>query len=176
MRGLTSAQCLAVIRMGLGVYFLSSASQKLTGNYLSTGAPLQRTLDQAVGSASNVYQPFLSGVVLPHVDQFAVLVALGELCVGISLTLGLLTRAGALVGIWLNLNYMFMKGMPNYGGSMDRFMILVQVLLIVGSAGLVWGLDGKLATQLGHLPVIGWLAGANREVPPERERRVPSYA
>ncbi len=165
MRGMTAAQCLAVIRIGLGLYFLSFAIQKLTGNYLSTGAGLGRQLQQGLPGSQGFYQPFLSSVVIPNADLFARLVALGELCVAVSMILGLLTRAGGIVAILLNLNYMLMKGLLNGGGSVDRFFVLIELMMVVSAAGLVWGLDGAWSSSFARVPVVAWLAGVEREEP-----------
>jgi len=175
MRGLTSAQCLAVIRIGLGAYFLSFASQKLAGGYLSSGAGLGRQLQQGLANAQEFFQPFLAGTVIPNADLFARLVALGELFVAVTLILGLLTRAGGIVGVILNLNYMLMKGLASSGGSVDRLFVLVELMLIVAAAGMVWGLDGALQSWLARVPVVAWLAGVDRAPPGERAAR-PRYA
>ena len=174
MRGMTSAQCLAVIRIGLGLYFLSFAYQKLAGNYLSSGAGLGRQLQQGLAASPGFYQPFLSSAVIPNADLFARLVALGELGVAISMILGLLTRAGGIVAIVLNLNYMLMKGLLNSGGSVDRFFVLIELMMIVSAAGLVWGLDGAWSRSFARIPVVAWLAGVEREAPAARQP-VPSF-
>jgi uncharacterized membrane protein YphA (DoxX/SURF4 family) len=162
---MTSAQCLAVIRIGLGLYFLSFAGQKLAGNYLSTGAALGRQLQQGLQGSQGFYQAFLSSLVIPNADLFARLVTLGELCVAISLILGLLTRAGGIVAIALNVNYMLMKGLLNGGGSVDRLFVLIELMLVVSAAGLVWGLDGAWSSAFARIPVVAWLAGVEREGP-----------
>jgi uncharacterized membrane protein YphA (DoxX/SURF4 family) len=175
MRGVTSARCLAVIRIGLGAYFLSFASQKLAGGYLASGAGLGRQLQQGLANSQQFYQPFLAGTVIPNVDLFARLVALGELFVSVTLILGLLTRAGGMVGVILNLNYMLMKGLASSGGSVDRLFVLTELMLIVAAAGMVWGLDGALRSWLARVPVIAWLAGVDRAIPRGRGHR-PGYA
>ena len=175
MRGLTAAQCLAVIRIAVGLYFLSFASQKLLGNYLGGGAGLGRQLQQGLANSQNFYQQFLSGVVIPNIDLFARLVALGESFVAVTLVLGILTRGGGMVGIVLNVNYMLMKGLANSAGSVDRLFVVTELVMIVGAAGLVWGLDGALGPSLARIPAIGWLAGADRRSADGR-RIHPRYA
>jgi thiosulfate dehydrogenase [quinone] large subunit len=171
---MTSAQCLAVIRIGLGLYFLSFAFQKLAGNYLSTGAGLGRQLQQGIGGSQDFYQPFLSTLIIPNADAFARLVALGEVCVAASMILGLLTRAGGIVAIFLNLNYMLMKGLLNPGGSVDRFFVLIELMMVVSAAGLVWGLDGAFSDWFARVPVLAWLAGVDRE-PQARQQVQPGF-
>jgi uncharacterized membrane protein YphA (DoxX/SURF4 family) len=153
---------------------LSFAFQKLQGNYLSSGASLGRQLEQGLANSQDFYQSFLSSVVIPNVDLFARLVVLGESFVALTMILGLLTRAGGMVGIVLNLNYMLMKGLANSAGSVDRLFVLTELVMIVAAAGQVWGLDGALAPRLARIPAIGWLSGADRASANGRRLR-PGY-
>ena len=174
MRSLSSAQYLAVIRIGLGLYFLSFAWQKLAGNYLASGAGLSRQLQQGAAASQSFYQPFLSNVVIPNADLFARLTCLGEVFVTITMVLGLLTRAGGIVGIFLNVNYMLEKGLASSAGSVDRLFVLIELVMILSAAGQVWGLDGAWRSWFQRVPVIGWFAGADAEVA-DRQLR-PRYA
>jgi uncharacterized membrane protein YphA (DoxX/SURF4 family) len=106
---------------------------------------------------------------LPNADVFARLFTLGEWVAGISLLLGLLTRLGALTGMWLMLNFMLLKGLPNIAGSIDRLFFLTCLVFLVTSAGLVWGLDGVLRRYLAGNPLGRLATGA-------RPRRVPVLA
>ena len=112
--------------------------------------------------------------VQPNVLLFSQLVNIGEWAVGLLLLFGLLTRLGAIVGLWLNLNYMLMKGLLNNAGSNDRLFMLADLAFILGAAGLAWGLDGAWRRQLGGYPVTRWLAGRPEpEKAGERPGRVP---
>jgi thiosulfate dehydrogenase (quinone) large subunit len=165
VNGRITAQCLAAIRIGVGLYFLSFALPKLTGDFLTGGNSLGQQLQQGLPRAEAFYQPLLNSMVLPHIGAVAALVGLGELVVGVSLTLGLLTRAGAIVGIWLNLNYMLSKGLLSPAGSVDRLFVLIELCLAIGAAGLVWGLDGTWRPWLDRIPLVSWLAGVDRPEP-----------
>jgi thiosulfate dehydrogenase [quinone] large subunit len=142
---------LALIRAGAGAYFLSTGYGKLTGNWLNDGQPLTRMLRGALPRATPWYGAFLRGTVLPHAALFARLTTLAELVVGITLLLGLFTQAGAILGVFLNLNYMLMKGLASGAGSIDRLFVLSELVFLVFSAGLVLGLDGLLWRQIGSL-------------------------
>jgi thiosulfate dehydrogenase [quinone] large subunit len=145
---INAAQGLALTRMGFGLYFLASAWEKTTNrDWLSSGEPLRQSVQRQLPDAEGFYRPFLEDTVLPNADTFAELVVLGEWFVGVSLLLGLFTRIGALTGMWLMLNYMLMKGLPNIAGSIDRLFFLTCAVFVVCSAGLVWGLDGLLQRQ-----------------------------
>jgi uncharacterized membrane protein YphA (DoxX/SURF4 family) len=142
---LSAAQGLALTRMGFGLYFLASAWDKTVNkHWLDTGEPLRGAVERQLPQSESFYRPFLEDSVLPNADLFAELVVLGEWVVGVSLLLGLLTRIGALTGMWLMLNYMLMKGLPNIEGSVDRLFFLSFLVFFLASAGLVWGVDGLL--------------------------------
>jgi uncharacterized membrane protein YphA (DoxX/SURF4 family) len=151
---LPAAYGLSLIRIGMGAYFLATAYDKTTKGWLTDGRPLVRMLRGSVPHAASWYAPFLRDTVIPNAALFARLTNLAEWAVGISLLLGLLTQAGALVGVWLNLNYMAMKGLANSAGSVDRLFVLGELVMLVAAAGLVLGLDGvvwgRLAPALSH--------------------------
>jgi len=98
-------------------------------------------------------------------------VALGELTAGILLTLGLLTRLGAIVGMCLSLNYMMLGSLLANNRSIDHLFFLAELTLLLGAAGLVWGLDGQLRHALSGNAVTRWLAGLNRPLAEDRPVR-----
>ncbi|MGH2585097.1 MAG: DoxX family protein [Dehalococcoidia bacterium] len=158
---ISPAQGLAVTRMGFGLYFLASAWEKtMNGDWLESGAPLRQSLERSLPRAEGFYRPFLEDRVLPNADLFAQLVAIGEWVAGISLLFGLLTRVGALTGMWLTLNYMLMKGLENVSGSIDRLFFLTCLVFLLASAGLVWGADGFLQRRFATGGLGAWLTGA----------------
>ena len=77
------------------------------------------------------------------------------------MTLGFLTRAGALVGLWLNLNFLLLRGFTNPSGTLDKAYVLAEIVFILTAAGRVWGLDGVLRAPLARNPVLAWLAGTS---------------
>jgi uncharacterized membrane protein YphA (DoxX/SURF4 family) len=173
---------LALLRMAFGLYMISYALDKTMGGWLTSAGPMTNFLfgnpnatpptRGAVVNSTPFYADFLTSVVPPNAGLFAQLVTIGEWVCGILLLLGLLTRLGAIVGIILNLNYIFMKGLPANGGSVDRLFLAGEIVFLLAAAGLVWGLDGALRDKLAGNPVTRWLAGLNgravAEAPPER--------
>jgi thiosulfate dehydrogenase [quinone] large subunit len=109
---------LAVIRIGLGVWFVKSAFTKL-GYVLAFGVlPLPGANDrflafqakQVAEWAANpdivgFYRWFLDAAVVPNAALFAHLQAVGETVVGLGLILGLFTPFVAGLGLFLTLNY-----------------------------------------------------------------------
>jgi uncharacterized membrane protein YphA (DoxX/SURF4 family) len=176
---------LALLRMAFGLYFISYALDKTMNGWLGSAGPMTNVLfgnpnatpptRGAVVNSTPFYADFLTNVVQPNPLIFSQLVTIGEWVAGILLLLGLLTRLGSIVGIILNLNYVFMKGLPSNGGSVDRLFLAGEIVFLLAAAGLVWGLDGVLRDKLSGNPVTRWLAGLNR--PPAVEEpatRVPA--
>jgi len=150
---------LAFIRIAVGLAMLSNGINKLgvkveggppAANWLTTAAPLKGILEGATKSPAvdPLYRSFLEAVALPNVEVFAALVTFGELLVGLSLTLGLLTRLGGVGGAFLHLNYMLMKGLPTHGGYIDHLFFVLEIILAVTAAGYVLGLDGLLRARV----------------------------
>jgi thiosulfate dehydrogenase [quinone] large subunit len=173
---------LALCRMAFGLYFISYAFDKTTREWLTSAAPMSMFLfgnpaanpptRGVIPNATPFYADFLTSVVQPNALLFSQLVTIGEWVAGILLLLGLLTRLGSIVGIILNVNYMFMKGVLANGGSVDRLFVAAEIVFLLAAAGLVWGLDRALRQQLAGNPVTRWLAGLRRpsaaEEPPVR--------
>jgi uncharacterized membrane protein YphA (DoxX/SURF4 family) len=152
---------IAVLRIAVGLYFLREAISKIGQGWLSGGSAFARSVNGYSGAHSGFYHQFVANVILPHASVFAVLVTLGEWLVAISLTLGLLTRAGALVALWLNLNFMVLRGVTNPSGTLDKVFVVAELLFLITAAGRVWGLDGLWRDRLARVPIVAWLAGAS---------------
>ena len=164
---ISAAKGLALARIAFGLYFLQHAWSKTTAGYLTSGQPLVQFLQQPLAHSTGFYHDFLVGVVLPHATLFSILVTLAEWVAGVSLTLGLLTRVGAVTGMWLTLNYMLMKGPFNSASLIDELFFVSCLAFLLAGAGLVWGLDGALQDSLGRYSLVRWLAGS-RSAPGRR--------
>jgi len=101
------------------------------------------------------YRFFLENAVLPNVRPFSILVTIGEILLGATLVLGLLTRVSSFVGILLVLNYIFATwhcGFP-YTPLNILFIAILLVLLISG-AGRCLGLDSVLHERYPEIPLF----------------------
>lgn len=161
---ITGRQGLALVRIVLGVLLLVSAVDKVSKGWLRSGDAMSQTIQQNLPKSEAFYRPFLEGIVLPNAAMFSQLVTFGEIVAGTSLLLGLLTRVGTVVCMWLMLNYMLMKGtlLGQYMNGMtysDRVYFLGGLACFLAAAGLSWGLDRFLGRWLAEVPVIGWLLG-----------------
>lgn len=144
------------LRLLLGLLWFTAALPKLKPPFTGTAKFIKMMAEGNPafpgGNPIEPFRRFLEAVVIPHAQLFGFLVAFGELAVGISLLLGLMTRFGALVGIFLLINYWLGSGYMSWGW---KFPILIapHVLLIAGCAGRYFGLDAWLARKWPRLPI-----------------------
>jgi thiosulfate dehydrogenase [quinone] large subunit len=144
----TYARWLALLRVLTGGIWLIHAIPKFTQSdefmppngfiviYITRG--LQTT------PPGGMYHAFLANVVQPNLPIFAEMVRLGELMVGVSLVLGVLTRLGGLGGVALTLNYMAARGgllTFNAWASLDAALLIMSLTNLVMPTGRVWGID-----------------------------------
>lgn len=136
----------AVIRIYTGIFWLTHGIPKIMDpNAAGPKGWIMGMVSQEAAQGSGPYNAFLQHVVLPNAGLFSHLVAWGETLTGISLLLGLLTPVGAIVGMFLPLNYFLMKGsyahITSLGGS-DAAAFALSFINLVLPTGRVFGLDG----------------------------------
>lgn len=144
-----SVLCMLPLRLSVGVAFLVAGQGKIAaGNW---GAAYETTLSEFVSSnlenAFAFYRPFLESVVIPHAGKIAVLVAWAEILVGVSIFLGLFTRFGAAVGIFMVLNYTFAQGLGIWIPGLESLYIWSLFTFMVCSAGRGMGVDQVLRSR-----------------------------
>ena len=143
-------QWLAIIRIGVGLYFVKSLVTKMSivllGGFLPFPAVSDRWINvmptivtkQASDNPILFYKHFLENTVLTHVNLFAHLTAWGETVVGLGLTLGFLTGLSSIVGPLL-MTQLFQgfsasaPGMPFFAATALSIVALL-VLLAPGAA------------------------------------------
>lgn len=150
---LSVAEWLAVLRIGLGLWWLKSVFHKPYPRFFKG-----QMADWTVALAENHPIPLLAIPIGKMVDKnrtwFPYLVVLGELAVGIGLTLGLFTPISFTVAILLNLNYLFLAGVRPKDISVNKAyqceqgqnwnMIVPQIVLLALGAWQTWSLDSVL--------------------------------
>lgn len=150
---LSVAEWLAVLRIGLGLWWLKSVLHKPYPRFFKG-----QMADWTVALAENHPIPLLAKPIGKMVDKnrtwFPYLVVLGELAVGIGLTLGLFTPISLAVAILLNLNYLFLAGVRPKDISVNKAyqceqgqnwnMIVPQLVLLALGAWQTWSLDSVL--------------------------------
>ena len=106
---LTVEQWLAILRIGLGLWWLKSFFHKPLRKFVS-GQMVNWTLALADNHPSKSYGRFITWLVGSNPTVFPYLILLGELAVGIGLIFGFLTPLALLVAILLNINYLSLAG------------------------------------------------------------------
>jgi thiosulfate dehydrogenase [quinone] large subunit len=143
----THAEWLAILRIGIGLWWLESVRHKNLKDFLGGGAMGwvdSLTVNHPIPPFANMIRSTsLSTPQRRKVTSW--LVVAGEFAVGISLTFGFLTPAGLIVGIFLNANYFLLAGLKDQGEQgQNLMMILIEVVLFCTGAGMTWGIDAKL--------------------------------
>lgn len=143
----THAEWLAILRIGIGLWWLESVRHKPLRSFLrggSMGWVDSLTKDHPIPAfAAVVRKASLSSQRRRVVTSW--LVVLGEFSVGISLALGFLTPVGLIVGIFLNFNYFLLAGLKDQGEQgQNLMMLLIEVVLLATGAGMTWGIDAAL--------------------------------
>lgn len=153
---------LAVLRIGVGFWFLKSLWSKLEVTSVAGFLPVpvaserwvgfmpEQVAEYAAGNPLLFYRDFLQEVVVPNGAVFANLTAFGEVAIGIGLVLGLLTRWTAAVGLFVAANYLLATFWMS-PGQMGFHLLLVLCMIAFGAAaaGRRWGLDGWLRSGAG---------------------------
>jgi uncharacterized membrane protein YphA (DoxX/SURF4 family) len=153
---------LAIIRVVVGGWFLKAAVFKLTADYLwwipypTVTQRFINFLPKRLGefAAENPvlwYQRFLTETAIPHAHLVAFLESFGEVCVGLGLTLGLLTSVSALVGLVMSIN--FFVAMQWMGFCQQGFHLVLagcMLGLLIGRAGRSWGIDALILKRSHH--------------------------
>jgi uncharacterized membrane protein YphA (DoxX/SURF4 family) len=145
----TYARCLALVRVVTGVAWIAHALPKFldSASFMPPDGSISKLVTTGMQQGSHVYQPFLANVVAPNIALFAELVRLGEMLTGIVLVLGVFTRFGGLVGMFLTLNYMAAKGpvvTSSQLASADFSMFLLSAIQLLLPTGRAFGFDALL--------------------------------
>ncbi|MBV8148361.1 MAG: DoxX family membrane protein, partial [Candidatus Eremiobacteraeota bacterium] len=133
---------LALLRILTGAAWLAHAIPKYSKSdeFMPPNGFIVSFVSRGLENTTGAYHNFLAGAVQPNLALFAELVRLGELLTGAVLVLGLFTRLGGLVGIFLTLNYMAAKGIifrADALESADFSMFLLSAINFVLPTGRV---------------------------------------
>jgi thiosulfate dehydrogenase (quinone) large subunit len=158
-----NATALAVLRIGVGVFFLIFGEYKVFGTQFTLGGGFQFWINKFLeGGAYPFMAPVLRGFVLPHATPIAFAVAYGEFCIGLGLVLGILVRPASVGGLVLMLTMLFSADYPGahaafwqyFGASLDHSIFaLCFVAFLVARADEVWSVRAWRASakNSGHV-------------------------
>lgn len=122
---------ITILRICVGCLFLIFGQYKVFGTAFVFHGGFQYWINRFLdGGAYPFMAPVLRGFVLPHATAIALLVAYGELAIGLSLILGLFTRAASATGIIYMLTLLFSANYPGphapfwqyFGASLEHLV------------------------------------------------------
>lgn len=141
---------LLVLRLYAGGLFAAYGWKKISGGRFPDFLP--RFLEGQAGKAPDWYAAFIDAVVIPNAGLFGHLVMYGEFLVGVALVLGFATRGAALAGLFIVLNFHFVKGLDFFVPSnYDSLWAVVFFVLLFAHAGRVLGVDAELHRRYSNI-------------------------
>jgi thiosulfate dehydrogenase [quinone] large subunit len=144
-------RALAVLRIGVGLFFLIFAQYKILGTQFTLHGGFQFWINKFLseGGAYPFMEPILRGFVLAHATAIAFLVAYGEFAIGLALVLGVFVRAASVAGFGFMLTLLFASDYPGgaaplwqyFGASLSHSVFaLCFVTFLLGDASAAWSL------------------------------------
>ena len=150
---LSVEQWLAILRIGIGLWWLKSLLHKPLREFVS-GQMTGWTIALAENHPVPVYGKLIKKTVEPNASWFPYLVLVGEAAVAIGLILGFLTPLTLVVAIFLNLNYLALAGVRPKDINVNKAyqceqgqnytMIITEVVLLATISWSVLSLDNLL--------------------------------
>ncbi|MGH3328346.1 MAG: DoxX family protein [Streptomycetales bacterium] len=138
---LTGAEWVAVLRIGLGLWWLESWRHKDKKAWLERAAGIDWAASVAGKHRWPVVRTSFDRLVRPYPKVMAYLVLFAELAVGLGLVFGLLTPVAAAGGLLLNLAY-FTLMIHDWAEQGQNLMMMLASVVVIGAQGWqVWSLD-----------------------------------
>lgn len=135
-----NSTALVVLRISVGLLFIIFGEYKVFGTAFVFHGGFQFWINRFLQEGAYPFMvPLLRGFVLPHATAIALLVAYGELAIGLSLVLGLLTREASVAGLIYMLTLLFSSNYPGaqapfwqyFGASLDHLVPALCFLTFV---------------------------------------------
>ncbi|MFE9120980.1 DoxX family protein [Streptomyces sp. NPDC007172] len=140
---LSGAEWFAVLRIGLGLWWLESWRHKDKKDWFAGGG-----IRWAAGIAEKhrwtVVRSGFDVVVRPRPVAMAYVVAYAELALGLGLTVGFLTPVALICGLVLSLVYLVLMIHDVAEQGQNLMMALISLVALLGVAWQVWSVDAAL--------------------------------
>ena len=134
-----------MLRVLMGTMWWQQTLWKIPPNF----SGLKYWMEQEADHAAIVLQgELVRMIVLPNLTLFGPLVYLVELTIGVTLLLGLVSRAGALLGLLMGLNLWL--GLYSAQGEWPwtyMFLIIIQAIFVIDPPGRSLGADALLRAR-----------------------------
>ena len=141
---LSAEQWSAVLRIGIGLWWLESWRHKDKQAWLERGAGIDWAASVAEKHPWALVRSSFSRLVLPRKRAASYLVVFGELAIGLGLTLGLLTPVAAVAGLAFNAAYFVLMIRDWAEQGQNSMMALIEVIVLGTAAWQAWSLDAAL--------------------------------
>lgn len=152
-----NSRALAMLRIGVGVFFLIFGEYKVFGTQFTLHGGFQYWINRFLeGGAYPFMSPVLRGFVLSHSTPIAFLVAYGELAIGIALVCGILVRPASACGLVFMFTLLFSSDYPGadapfwqyFGASLSHSVFIVCfAAFLLGRADAVWSVKALRSSQ-----------------------------
>ena len=148
---------LLALRMLMGTMWWQQTLWKIPPNFDGLKFWMQQEADHA---AIALQGTLVRDIVLPNLVVFGPLVYLVEVTIGVSLLLGLFSRAGALLGLLMGLNLWL--GLYSADGEWPwtyMFLVVIQAWFVIDPPGRVLGADALLrrTSMVRSSAILSWV-------------------
>ncbi|MFJ8534139.1 DoxX family protein [Streptomyces sp. NPDC093591] len=140
---LTGAEWLAVLRIGLGLWWLESWRHKDKKSWFE-GSGIAWAADVAAKHRWNAVRSGFAAVVTPRPRTMAYVVLYAELALGLGLVLGFLTPIALVAGLLLNGLYFALMIHDWAEQGQNSMMALISLVALFGMSWQSWSLDSAL--------------------------------
>lgn len=140
MTWLDGPEWLAVLRIGLGLWWLESWRHKDKKGWFERGTGIAWAKSVAEKHKWPFVRKGFDSIVAPRPKLMAHLVVWGELAIGLGLVTGVLTPIAAIASLLLSLTY-FVLMIHDWAEQGQNFMMALVAVVILGThAWTTWGL------------------------------------
>ncbi|MFK0257501.1 DoxX family protein [Streptomyces sp. NPDC090445] len=141
---LSGAEWLAVLRIGLGLWWLESWRHKDKKGWFERGTGIAWAADVAGKHRWPFVKRGFEKVVQPRQRLMAYVVVYAELALGLGLVLGFLTPVALVGGLLLNLLYLLLMIHDWAEQGQNAMMMLVSLVALFAMGWQAWSLDSAL--------------------------------
>ncbi|GAB2754124.1 DoxX family protein [Streptomyces bullii] len=141
---LTGAEWLAVLRVGLGLWWLESWRHKDRKAWFERGTGILWAAEVAAQHRWGAVRSGFDRLVAPRPRTMAYVVVYAELALGLGLITGFLTPVALAGGLLLNLFYLILMIHDVAEQGQNAMMALISVVALFGMSWQTWSLDDAL--------------------------------
>jgi thiosulfate dehydrogenase [quinone] large subunit len=142
--GLDAADWLAILRIGLGLWWLESWRHKNKQAWFEKGSGIAWAQSVADKHRWSLVRTGFSKVVAPRPKVMSYVVVYSELAVGLGVTAGFLTPIALAGGLVLNVLYFLLMFSDWAEQGQNSMMALIEIVCILAQANQAWSIDSVL--------------------------------